>query len=363
MAEDQEPDGAESEPPSAERGAEEASSSTELAEVDPFYGSDPYEDSGWKQLSALLDKVPFVGALKKEAARLRKLVGERRAPRVAIVGPDGDAATLACALLAAREVETTSGPSGWREVRTEGRRLLWHLGLATDADVVLYLASGETLDEPAAAKEGDPKPFVVLVGGEHPNLGLMRQRLESSLENALPVFVACRSGEGFAEMVPQDGGDRGLLALREAVAAALPEEAAVEGARALDAPAARLRVADAVVQSCSTLAITVALAPVPLSDIALLAPVQGLMVSTVCHISGRTWNRRTAAEWVASAGVVGGMGVGFRAVARQVVKLVPGAGSVVAGSIAGAGTLALGRSAKRYFLLEDSRRHTARLDP
>jgi uncharacterized protein (DUF697 family) len=141
----------------------------------------------------------------------------------------------------------------------------------------------------------------------------------------------------------------GTEALAEAIAELVPDEALVETARAFVAPKAQSRVADSVIQSSSTLALTVALAPVPLSDIALIAPLQGLMVSTIAHLAGRSLNGG-ASEWIASIGVAGGIGVGLRTLARQVVKVVPGAGSLVAAGIAGAGTLAMGRSAKRYFL-------------
>ena len=141
----------------------------------------------------------------------------------------------------------------------------------------------------------------------------------------------------------------GTTSLAEAIADLVPDEALVETARAFVAPKAQSRVADSIIQSSSTLALTVALAPVPLSDIALIAPLQGLMVSTIAHLGGRSINGG-ASEWVASIGVAGGVGIGFRTLARQVVKVVPGAGSLVAAGIAGAGTLAMGRSAKLYFL-------------
>jgi uncharacterized protein (DUF697 family) len=44
-----------------------------------------------------------------------------------------------------------------------------------------------------------------------------------------------------------------------------------------------------------------------------------------------------------------GSGVGFRAVARSLLGMVPVAGWAVKGSIAYAGTRALGEAAKRYF--------------
>ena len=47
---------------------------------------------------------------------------------------------------------------------------------------------------------------------------------------------------------------------------------------------------------------------------------------------------------------MGGAAFGMRWGAQQLVKLVPGAGTLVSASVAGAGTLALGKSAVSYFV-------------
>jgi uncharacterized protein (DUF697 family) len=75
-----------------------------------------------------------------------------------------------------------------------------------------------------------------------------------------------------------------------------------------------------------------------------------MMVSALAYLSGRSWDRKTITQWLASLGVVGGLGVGLRFTARTLAKLVPGAGTVVSAGIAGAGTTAMGHSAIKYFL-------------
>ena len=70
----------------------------------------------------------------------------------------------------------------------------------------------------------------------------------------------------------------------------------------------------------------------------------------MAYLSGRSWDANTAAEWLGSLGVVGGLGMGLRFSAQTIAKLVPGAGSVVSAGVAGAGTTAMGQSAIRYFL-------------
>ncbi len=127
----------------------------------------------------------------------------------------------------------------------------------------------------------------------------------------------------------------------------------MEAARALvHAAGPRRDVANLIVKSCSTIALTVGLAPVPLSDALLIAPLQVVMVSAVAHLGGQPWDRKAAVEWLGSMGVVGGAGFGFRWAAQQLVKFIPGAGSIVSASVAGAGTVALGQSAIAYFLRE-----------
>jgi uncharacterized protein (DUF697 family) len=146
-------------------------------------------------------------------------------------------------------------------------------------------------------------------------------------------------------------GGFGMDALAEAIFDRLPPQAQLEAGRAfIAAGPARQRLARDVVSSASALAATVAVTPVPLSDIWLLGPLQVAMVGTIAHLSGRDWNRKTIVEWITSMGLVGGAGLGFRWGAQQLIKLVPGAGSLVSAGVAGAGTLALGRSATSYFL-------------
>ena len=69
------------------------------------------------------------------------------------------------------------------------------------------------------------------------------------------------------------------------------------------------------------------------------------MVFRIGGAYGADVDRERAVELL---GVLGA-GLGFRAVAREVVGVVPGLGWVVKGAIAYAGTRALGEAAIRYF--------------
>lgn len=311
------------------------------------------EEEGWRDLLAVLDRVPFVSGLKRDIASLARLVYERRAPRVMVIG--GDRArrdALATILVGA----PGANDNAWNVIEDEGRTLEW-AGVDADFDLRPLLDAHV------------PDVVVVLANDDEAQQGLGHP-LESMTRALKPHDDVTPVGMLFLEDGSTSGRDAAreqlgeaslakceihvdTRALSEAIVPALPECAQVEGARAFPlASTSRRSVASSVVRCCSTLAITVAITPLPLSDIAVLAPLQAMMVTTLAYLSGREWDRRTASEWVTSVGVVGGAGLGMRWGAQQIVKLVPGMGSIASAAIAGAGTLAVGRSALKYFLDE-----------
>ena len=96
--------------------------------------------------------------------------------------------------------------------------------------------------------------------------------------------------------------------------------------------------------------------PVPISDIAVLAPLQLLMIAMIGGFSCREFSTETAEEFLTASSTTLAAGVGLREVARQLVKLVPGAGMVISGAIAAAGTYAIGRAAEAYFFSGEIRK-------
>lgn len=355
-------------------------------------------DGAVDQLLKVLERLPFVGGLRRDIGSLRAVLYARRAPRVMVLGrPGSGRSRLANALLGkdALPIDESLTQNEWIRVDAHGARIDWMevmLG-AHDADVDERLARslgeahpdivllavaprdvnhdlGGLLDEAAKVQAlvermGEtPPPLVALLtrADEIPPartearawpdeklqaIDVGRQRLETALgEHHL------KHTRALAVAAPVDGHDGlHLHQLTESIFETLPEAAHLEGARALDlADEARRRVANRVVQSASAVALTVGLAPVPLSDAFFIAPLQVVMVSAVAHLGGRPWDRKAAFEWIASMGIVGGAGLGFRWGAQQLVKLVPGAGTLVSAGVAGAGTAALGQSAIAYFL-------------
>lgn len=104
----------------------------------------------------------------------------------------------------------------------------------------------------------------------------------------------------------------------------------------------------------SSLAATVAVTPIPISDIYILLILQSLLVSLIASLSGRDISLDTAKEFILSLGGVAGMGYSFKLIAQQASKLLnfiwPGSGSAVSSGVAFFGTTAIGESAVDYFI-------------
>jgi len=327
---------------------------------------------GLEDLFAVLDRVPFVAGVKRDAGRLRRLLYERRPARLVVVGHGKSGRSTLLNLLMDRAVLPTGDDDAlcdgdWIGVDAYGSRVSWlELSPGTDAallgraireggpDAVIALIEVEASDARAtlrlardlARDEGRVPVLVVLAQTDRvaPRRAreLSRDLAEQATELGLP------SSRVFSVSAPTRSG---VTVFADALIEALPRCAQLESARAMPcARASRLRIAREIVRASGSLAVTVALVPLPLSDVAFLAPLQVAMVSSVAHLAGRAWDRETISEWAASVGFVGGAGFGMRWGAQQLVKLVPGAGSFISAGIAGAGTAALGKSAIAWFL-------------
>lgn len=104
----------------------------------------------------------------------------------------------------------------------------------------------------------------------------------------------------------------------------------------------------------SGISATVALTPIPVSDIYILLIIQSILVSLIASLSGRDISLETAKEFILSMGGIAGAGYVFRLVAQQASKFLnavwPIAGSMVSSGIAAAGTTAIGKAAIAYYI-------------
>lgn len=99
---------------------------------------------------------------------------------------------------------------------------------------------------------------------------------------------------------------------------------------------------------------SVALTPIPTSDIYILLILQSIMVTLIASLSGRDVSIDTAKKFIFSISGVGLVGYGLRLAAQQGSKFInaicPGAGSTVSAAIASVGTNGIGKAAIAYYI-------------
>ena len=137
--------------------------------------------------------------------------------------------------------------------------------------------------------------------------------------------------------------------LREFIADELPKSAQLLYFQSLKLKHCLRKLAEDIVKRFSLTATAIGTIPIPVSDIMVLTPLQILMIIIVGALSCKPLSRETAFEFMTASGINVGAGFAFRTVAQQLLKLVPFIGPVVSGSIAGAGTYAIGKAAIAYF--------------
>ena len=109
------------------------------------------------------------------------------------------------------------------------------------------------------------------------------------------------------------------------------------------------QVSSQLIERFSRIAGGIGAAPIPIADIAVLTPLQLLMIMLIGGLSCREFDQDTAYEYLAAAGINIGMAFGMRSAAKYLLRLIPVGGWVVSGTIASTTTYALGKSAETYF--------------
>lgn len=96
------------------------------------------------------------------------------------------------------------------------------------------------------------------------------------------------------------------------------------------------RHAQAVVATATAAAFSEGFAPIPFADCALLIPTQVAMVASITAIFGMNINKSIITSFVSSTLGTGGATIAGRTLASNLLKLVPGAGTIAGGTISGA---------------------------
>jgi uncharacterized protein (DUF697 family)/GTP-binding protein EngB required for normal cell division len=115
--------------------------------------------------------------------------------------------------------------------------------------------------------------------------------------------------------------------------------------------AAQESLASDLTNATAALCAGIAAIPIPIADVIPITTLQLTLVTAIAWLSGRDLDRRAASEFIGALGVNVGAAFAFREGARALVKFVfPGAGSMVSGAVAFAGTMAIGTAARHVFL-------------
>ena len=99
---------------------------------------------------------------------------------------------------------------------------------------------------------------------------------------------------------------------------------------------AKKRYAQAAVATATAAAFGEGFSPIPFSDCALLIPTQVAMIASITAIFGLDINKSIITSFVSATLGAGGATVAGKAIVSNLLKLVPGAGTIVGGSISGA---------------------------
>ncbi len=208
----------------------------------------------------------------------------------------------------------------FRESRAAARKQA-SLAVAGDAPEAERLAS--ILDAPRGAKGAQ----IVLTVADG-RLSVSGEAVEEPAEITLPAAV---TEEAVRErLAPQ-------------IVDALDEDYVVPLGRGY--PAFRRAVCEDIIHKNARQNAVIGLLPIPGADMPAITANQGRMVLGIAAAYGEELSLERARELL---GVLAA-GFGFRALARQVVKLVPVAGWAASAAIGYAGTLAMGRAAVLYF--------------
>ncbi len=131
----------------------------------------------------------------------------------------------------------------------------------------------------------------------------------------------------------------------------LPEQGRLVLARVTRVRTLQEELATTLTRAMASLCMGVAVVPIPVADIVPITSAQLSLIAGIGWISGRQLDLKASGEFLTALGVNVGAAFALREAARALVKFVfPGAGNVVSGAVAFAGTLAIGTAARAYFL-------------
>ena len=330
----------------------------------------------YEKIEALVQRLPesLRGPILREITPIKTLFLLQRAPRLVLLGPAGAGKVeLLHGLFGAdvaRPGEENLSDGTWQTFGQKSRGTLQLLdarrpaslnmlraALAAEApDLFIFVRPALPIDDALAADLDHAAQILACAeqrGGRAKLLGVLIAGT-SEAETARQDLHACLhtrtelSDRMVGTLALTPGGERERLA--ELIAIELPGEAQLEMARLSANRALQKQIAQVVIKSVTAISAAIGAQPIPLADFPILTSLQGTMVASIMHISGREMSVKLAGEFIAALGANIGVGLALREGARAVLKFVPVWGNAVSGAVAAAGTFAMGRAASAYFI-------------
>jgi len=136
----------------------------------------------------------------------------------------------------------------------------------------------------------------------------------------------------------------------------LPKSALLDFAQAARRKHLLRRMSTDFIKRFSGIATAIGATPIPVSDMAILIPLQQLMVAVVGGLSCRLPTLDTAKEYLAAAGINLAVAFAARELARWATEFAPPVAAGVSGALAGTITYGIGKSAEHYFFAGEIRK-------
>ncbi len=200
-----------------------------------------------------------------------------------------------------------------------------------------------------------PVIIVLTQAFSKPNAEQMKNLIQDENLDIVQVVPVLAQDFIFDESLPPIKA-YGLDALLAVMTEVLPEELqdTLQSVQIASLKAKKKRAQVAVATATAT-AFGEGFAPIPFADSALLIPTQVAMIASITAIYGLDINKSIITAFVSSALGTGGATIAGKTIASNLLKLVPGAGTVIGGTISGATagviTTALGEA---YIVLMES---------
>ena len=130
----------------------------------------------------------------------------------------------------------------------------------------------------------------------------------------------------------------------------LPKSALLAFVQAQNRKTLLQKVSSSLIKRFAGIAATIGGTPIPVADMAVLIPLQTLMIAVIGGLSCRTLSQKTATEYLGAAGVNLNVAFGARELVRWLSEgLSPPAAAAIAAATAGSITFGIGKSAELYF--------------